>query len=320
MAVEKNYARLGFFLLAVLVVAIATAMLFIQRFRDRAVFELVTYTTENVSGLDVSSPVKLKGVPVGRVVNVRVNPSTSTIQIDFDVFVDRLLTLGSNMDRIQEMMGSRTSQGFRTQLISNPVTGEAYLLLDMPAAPPPPMELGFTPDRTYIPSMPSMMATVRDRLPDVLEQAEATLDTLREIVMRIPGSLDRSDRFFTNIERIFQESELPTLSADSRKFFTTTSGQIDQMTAQMERLIGPDGTLVALVDDTRAAVKSADLPGSTQAARDAMDRTTLAADELRRSLPAIRESLQQLRELARLLESQPESVVYGQRPPEERPK
>src|SRR6188472_1666920 len=135
MAVEKNYARLGFFLLAVLVVAIATATLFIQRLRDRAVFELVTYTTENVSGLDVSSPVKLKGVPVGRVVNVRVNPSTSTIQIDFDVFVDRLLTLGSNMARIQEMMGTRTSQGFRTQLISNPVTGEAYLLLDTPAVP-----------------------------------------------------------------------------------------------------------------------------------------------------------------------------------------
>jgi hypothetical protein len=51
-----------------------------------------------------------------------------------------------------------------------------------------------------------------------------------------------------------------------------------------------------------------------------MDRTSLAADDLRRSLPAIRESLEQLRELARLLQDQPESVVYGTRPPKEKGK
>ena len=46
-----------------------------------------------------------------------------------------------------------------------------------------------------------------------------------------------------------------------------------------------------------------------------MERTSLAADDLRRSLPAIRDSLDQLRELARQLQEQPESVVYGPRPP-----
>jgi len=53
-----------------------------------------------------------------------------------------------------------------------------------------------------------------------------------------------------------------------------------------------------------------------QAARDAADRTSLAADDLRRSLPAIRETLARLRELTRLLDEQPESVLYGPRPPE----
>ena len=35
---------------------------------------MVTYTTENVSGLDVSSPVRYRGVPVGRVTDLRVDP------------------------------------------------------------------------------------------------------------------------------------------------------------------------------------------------------------------------------------------------------
>jgi len=67
MPVERSHARLGAFLVVVLILAIATGLLFVQQLRSRAVLDLVTYTTENVSGLDVSSPVRLRGVPVGRV-------------------------------------------------------------------------------------------------------------------------------------------------------------------------------------------------------------------------------------------------------------
>ena len=202
----------------------------------------------------------------------------------------------------------------RAQVVGNPVTGEAYLLLDAPQKPPPPMVLGFTPDRPYVASMPSSLATVQDRLPAVLERAEATLRTLTDIVTRIPGSLDRSDRFFTNVERIIQSSDLPALSADSRKFFTTTSAQIEQVTAELEGVIGTQGKLVTFVDEARAAIKAADLPATNQSTRAAADKVTVAADDLRRSLPAIRDSLEQLRDLARQLQEQPESMVYGPRP------
>ena len=83
-------------------------------------------------------------------------------------------------------------------------------------------------------------------------------------------------------------------------------------------MIGTEGTLVKFVEEARAAIKAADLPATNQSARDAADQTSLAADDLRRSLPAIRDSLEQLRELARQLEEQPESVVYGPRPPAEK--
>jgi len=51
-----------------------------------------------------------------------------------------------------------------------------------------------------------------------------------------------------------------------------------------------------------------------------MERTSLAADDLRRTLPVIRESLDQLRELARRMDEQPESVVYGPRPAAVKPR
>jgi paraquat-inducible protein B len=321
MAVEKSYTRLGLFIVVALLVVLATAVLFIQRMRSRDTIGMVTYTTEDVSGLDVSSPVRYRGVPLGRVTNLRVDPETiagrgGIIEIDFEVFLDRLNTVGANVRAIRKIADTGgVFPKLRARIVGNPVTGEAYLLLDFPQNAPPPIELGFKPTRPYVPSMPSTFTTVQDRLPELLDRAEATLQTLEKIVTRIPNSLDRNDRFFdnfehrsdqffTNVEHTMQESQLPGLSADSRRFFTTTSGQMEQITSQIEQIT--------------SQIKDADVPGTAQSARDAADSSRLAADDLRRSLPAIRDSLEQMRELARHLEEQPESIVYGPRPQHEK--
>jgi len=224
-------------------------------------------------------------------------------EIDFEIFIDRLNTIGVSPSRIRQIADfGGVFPRLRARIVGNPVTGESYLLLDVPQNPPSAIALGFTPNRPYVPSMPSMLATAQDRLPALLDRAETTLQTFGEIVTRIPDSLDRSDQFFTNVEHIVQESKLPALSADSRKFFTTTSAQMQQMRSEMDGLIGTDGTLVKFSEEARTA---------SQAARESADSTRLAADDLRRSLPAIRDSLEQLQEVGRLLEEQPESVVYG---------
>ena len=318
MAVEKSYARLGLFVVVAVFTALATTIFFVQRVRSQAVIGMVTYTTDNVSGLDVSSPVRYRGVAVGQVTEVRVDPrgGTAVIEVDFDLFLDRLNTIGVNVKRIRQFtdLGGMLPN-LRAQVVGNPITGEAYLLLDVPKNPPPPLALGFTPDRPYVASVPSVISQVQDRLPEVLDTAQATLQTLRDIVARVPGSLDRSDRFFTNIERIFRESDLQALSTDSRKFFSTTTAQMERITNELQGLVGTEGPVVTFVEEARTAMREADLPAATRSSREAMERASLAADDLRRSLPAIRQSLDELRDLARQIQEQPESVMYGPRPP-----
>ena len=160
-----------------------------------------------------------------------------------------------------------------------------------------------------MPSMPTMLSKVEDRLPEVLERAASTLQTLREIIARVPATLDRSERFFTNIERVLHDSEIPALSAESRKFLSTTNTQLAQLaqmeriTSELNRLIESQEAFARFIDDTRATINAADLPATTRSARDSADRTSLAADDLRRSLPAMRDSLEELRQLARFLGS-----------------
>ena len=321
MAVERSYARLGLFLVVALVVMLATTLLFIQRLRSREVIEMVTYTTENVSGLDISSPVRYRGVPIGRVSrHLRVDPVGSIIEIDFEVFRDRL---GDHW-RERHRSSSRLCRSGRVPQDAGPGDREPRHWRGVPAARRAGAILRRrwrSSSRRAVPTCrrcPRRSATVQDRLPAVLERAEATLRTLREIVARIPDSLDRSDRFFTNVERIFQESQLPALSADSRTFFATTSAQIEQLTSESGQAgrHRRDAGRVRRRDARRDQRLRTFRPRPGRRAR-RWTRTSLAADDLRRALPAIRDSLEQLRELARMLEEQPESVVYGPRPAKE---
>jgi hypothetical protein len=245
-----------------------------------------------------------------------VDPRGTLVEIDFDVFLDRLSNIGLDVKRLRTITDiGGVFPNLRAQLMGNPMTGEAYLLLDQPRNPPPPMELGFRPNRPYVPSVPSPFSMVQDRLPQLLDQADVTLQTLTEIVAKMPGSLDRSDRFFNNADRIMRESDLPALSADSRKFFTSTTAQMEQVRSDMDAVLGTEGALIKFTEEARTAIRDANLPAATQAAREAADNSRIASDDLRRSLPAIRDSLEQMNELARQLQEQPESVVYGERPP-----
>jgi hypothetical protein len=313
MAAEKSYARLGLFVAVSLVVAIATTLFFVQRIRSRDVIRLVTYLDQSVTGLEIASPVRLRGVSVGRVDNIRIDPTGKLIEVGFEVFQDRLTTIGANMTRIEDLANHPNFARMRTQVIGNPVTGEAHLNVDLPSDPPPAMVLGFDPPRPYVASMPSPMENIKNRLPEVLERAEATLNVLREIISRIPDSLDRSDRFFVNVEQILRTSDLPQLSADMQAFARASTSEIAKMRADANEFFKASETLVQFAEEARSAIRAADVANSSKAARDAADRTSLAADDLRRMLPAFRDSLETLRDLARRLEEQPESVVYGPR-------
>ena len=327
MAAEQNYAKLGLFVVVILVAMLATGLFFVQRLRSREVIPLVTYFTEDVTGLDISSPVRYRGVGVGRVSDVRVHLDGTTIEVQFELFQDRLAEIGENVTRLRREADLPMARRLRARVVGNPVTGEGYLLLDIPRDPPPLPALGFTPSRGYVPSMPSPLAAAQNRLPEVLERAEETFQALTTIVARMPDSLERTDRFFTNVDRTLRESRLAELSADMRTFFTSTTAQIgqigsnmDQIASDMDRLVGTDGSLIKFAEEARSAIREADLSTSTKAALDAADRTSLAADDLRRSLPVIRETLALLRELTGHLDAQPESVIYGPRQPQAKPR
>ena len=91
------------------------------------------------------------------------NPHGTIVQIDFELFLDRLDTIGLDVRQLRKLTDvGGVFPHLRAQLMGNPITGEAYLLLDQPENPPPPMELAFKPDRPYVPSVPSLFEMAQD--------------------------------------------------------------------------------------------------------------------------------------------------------------
>ena len=254
-----------------------------------------------------------------RVTDLSVDPRGVTVEIDFEIFVDRLHAVGMQASRVRQIADfGGAPPRLRPQII---------LVVQSPAKGTYCSMCQSIRHQQWHSGLPQIDLTCRPcpRCPRRYKIGFLSFwigpkrhYKIGEIVARIPASLDRSDRFFTNFERTVQQSQLPALSADSRNFFTTTSSQIEQIRSELDGLIGTNGELVKFSEEARASIKAADLPAATQSARDAADNSRLASDDLRRSLPAIRDSFEQLRELARQLEEQPESVVYGRRPPQEK--
>jgi ABC-type transporter Mla subunit MlaD len=314
MAAQKDYTRLGLFLFLAAIVVIGTGLFFVQQSREREVMELVTYTDQNVTGLGSQSPVRFKGVTVGQVEAVRIDADSQMIEVAFELFVDTIADLGGEIEHVRHQLESFADDpGVRVQVVGNPLTGDAYLLIDTPPSPPPPLSLGFTPDRPYVPSMPSALGRVADQLPQLIDRGEVLLERTEQIMARLPETLDRTDRFFDSGDRVFRDSRIPELSQDVREWLRTSSQQLEELDESLDGLIGGGGTLTTLLDDAERA----DLPETTEALRDALDQASLAAEALRRDLPAIRSSLEELRALSRLLEDQPEDLVYGRRLQEE---
>jgi hypothetical protein len=74
---------------------------------------------QNVSGLDISSPVRSRGVPIGRVSRIRIDPGVINIEIVFEVYKDRLQTFGVDGKRVEAIASLGVFERLRSEVVSN---------------------------------------------------------------------------------------------------------------------------------------------------------------------------------------------------------
>jgi phospholipid/cholesterol/gamma-HCH transport system substrate-binding protein len=88
MNAKTNYTMVGLFVIMSIALIFIFVIWLVRPTDDRELTSFKIYFTESVSGLNIDSPVKYRGVTIGKVTRMRINP-TNIEEIQVDILVDR---------------------------------------------------------------------------------------------------------------------------------------------------------------------------------------------------------------------------------------
>ena len=188
MASQKTKFVVGLFLVCGIGIALlAFIWLGMSRYFEKGRF-YVTYFNESVQGLDKDSPVKYRGVSVGRVHSISVAPDSKLVKVVLKI--ETGMVLDTNMV---------------AQLKSVGITGSVFIELDQkkPDEPDRSPPLSFPSEYPIVASKPSELGEILRGIDDILNKIKA-LD-LEGIVAKTKSNLE-------TIETTIQEANVKGLS------------------------------------------------------------------------------------------------------------
>jgi phospholipid/cholesterol/gamma-HCH transport system substrate-binding protein len=315
MATQKTKFAVGLFVAIGIALAIlVTIWLGMSRFLQKGQY-CVTYFDESVQGLDADSPVKYRGVFIGRVDSISVAPDSKLIKIE---------------------SGQKLDPNLVAQLRSVGITGSMFVELDQKKAGEPDQSppLNFPSEYPIIASKPSEISGLIGGINEVLSQIKA-LD-LKEISDTIKSTLDHINQSIddANIRRISQTIEisfekLEKVLADQRwnqilasaqtagQSLNTLLDKADQTLFRVEAIVsGKEQTITSALDDFSQAMKNANAflnKGSAMLA-DADASLSLLMHHLLVAAQNLEKASDNLNQLMEVLAEQPSQLLFGEPP------
>jgi len=319
MATQKTKFAVGLFVAIGIAFAIlVTIWLGMSRFLQEGQY-CVTYFDESVQGLDIDSPVKYRGVFIGRVESISVAPDSKLIKV--------VLKIES---------GQKLDPNLVAQLRSVGITGSMFVELDQKKADEPDQSpaLSFPSEYPIIASKPSEISGLIGGINEVLNQIKA-LD-LKEISDTIKATLDNINQSVddANIQRVSQTIELSfekleKILADQRwnKILASadTAAQslnilldkADQTFFRVEAIVsGKEQTIKTALDDFSQAMKNANifLDKGSALVGDADASVSQLMHHLLIAAQNLEKASENLNQLMEALAEQPSQLFFGEPP------
>ena len=328
MASIRTQFSVGLFvIIGLTILTIAIIWLGMSHYLDRGQY-FAAYFAESVQGLDKDSPVKYRGVPVGRLVSLSVAPDGELIQA--------VLKIEKDIQPDADWVAQLRVVGF---------TGVMFIELDQRAFDEPDWSPKITFPSKYpiIPTRPSGMKQIMDRITDVVEQLRGI--DLVGITTKLKQTIDRASLaideaqigklssdlqqtlvsargLLTNprIERILENVESAGAAfRDVGRHADVTLSQVDTAVANLDRNISEvKDELSPAIVDLRSTLNEAEamFAASTDLVRDSRPRVGNLERQLVMTLRDLRSTLGNLDRLLNILTDQPSLLIFAEPPPQ----
>ncbi|MBL9141546.1 MAG: MCE family protein [Phycisphaerae bacterium] len=217
MTSKSYYANVGIFTIVSAVALVSLVLLLSSGSMFAARVKCETYLVGSVNGLQVGSPVKFNGVPVGQVTGFGFpnftygttgelferKPYDQWVTVYFDVKTPHI----KSTDELRRLVETGPSEGLRAQPSLAGITGGAFVqltIMDHPSAPP---AFPWKPDNIYIPSAPSTVDKFLSSIEKVAQNLSHT---------DFQGTIARVDTFFVDADTLVK-GELRQLIREMRQ-------------------------------------------------------------------------------------------------------
>ncbi len=315
----KSYGRLGAFVAVGL--CLLAAGLFVlggrQWFQPTFMFE--TYFDQSVAGLEVGSPVRFRGVPLGHVTAILTSSATyeQTVSLDsrreYIVVRVEINLSGEEANQMRRDAETLAAKGLRAQTQLAGITGQQYLALDfLDPRKYPPLPFAWTPKYPYLPSAPSSAG-------EIIAKAQTFLASLNEADIKALGQ--GLNRLVTDLDVKLDEIPVGELTNELKAALKAATGTL----ARLDRLAA-DPALRRTVDNAafisdraRHMIEDGELDKLVKDLDDTSERLdALVGDnqyDVRATVEDLRATAANLRTLSESVKKYPAGVLLGG-PPE----
>jgi phospholipid/cholesterol/gamma-HCH transport system substrate-binding protein len=308
---KLSYFKIGLFVISATVLAVIGIIVLGvgSVFQRTALVE--TYIEESVQGLDIGSPMKFRGVLVGKVEEITL---TSAVYDTKRRYVLVRIGITSNLfqfplaDPNDPSFKSELDRGFRVRLASQGLTGVAYLEADyLDPERNPPLEIDWQPKYPYIPSARSRIVQLSDSVESILQNFEQ---------LDIPRLVNSVDKSLAAITKMAEGANVERIGAQANALLT----EVRETNRQLKDLVASPELKSTLVDAAATAssahqiIERAEKPLNQMLAdlprvSDSLERLAKRLDSVSADLPDTSAQLRQtVQRLNRLISSQQQDI------------
>jgi phospholipid/cholesterol/gamma-HCH transport system substrate-binding protein len=313
MSTPTNHWKLGLFVVVGMLVGVMCVVYLGARSIPKETVTYTSYFDEAVTGLEIGSPVKFRGVTIGTVSRIEVAQDRRHVKVAYELTVSVLRQLGIAGLR-SEKAHLNVAPNLRAQLNMTGVTGVKYLQIDFFDEASPIEPLPFAVTGNYIPTTPSALKNIEgsvvraaDRLPELTEQLVTLIDRFNRMAgdveqQQLPGRvgalLTHADHTLSTLDEKLQELDTRGMSSDARATLSSLNGTAARANQMLDKVSGDQGLLMSA---QRVSESFGD------AARNASGMGT----EVERTLRDVSDAAASIKDLADALERQPDMLLKG---------
>ncbi len=281
MSAKANYFKIGIFVISAAIITII-AIVFLGAgaiFKKKLIVE--TFIDGSVQGLDVGSPLKLRGVKLGNVEKI----TFVSEEYDFDRNSKEYFTYGhyicvkSAIEPSEEMtekekrlfIEKMIKNGLRIRLASQGITGMAYLEADfLDTKEYPPMKITWEPHDFYVPSVPSTITEFKESIDQILSKLEE---------INVQGITNSLEHILVSVNKVLDDARTANL--------TKQTGNLLAELRETNKRLGP---LLSDASATMATIRR--ITGDTEKP---MTQSLTALGELPDIITQLKSTLRQFR-------------------------